>query len=97
MLGFKFKVAENDDTSLGYINRGKRRLRQNIVYKSRSTLCNGKEKGKEEKELADTREDPYIYVAESTTETTRKAMRRALGGGLTRMSPGHNSISMWFL
>ena len=39
---------------------------ENILYESRCKECNGKEKGKEEGDLRDSRKEPSIYVGESS-------------------------------
>ena len=47
--------------------------KENVLYESRCTQCNGMEKGKEETTIKDNRSSPSIYVG----ETSRSLMERA--------------------
>ena len=47
---------------------------RNIVYETKCVLCNGLEKGKEEGTLADTRDEPSIYVGEGSTSLQERAL-----------------------
>ena len=47
--------------------------KENVLYESRCTECNGMEKGKEESVTKDSRDSPSIYVG----ETSRSLMERS--------------------
>ena len=71
---------------------------KNVVYESKCVTCIGKEKGKEEGSLSDTRDDRSIYVGESSRNLQERALEhhkdyREVSHQVTYLHDTHNEVA----